>query len=1066
MGNVQSENSQYGGMAPGTRMRLPMPEAEELEKQFNKVLAKLDLPIDKERAMRQFDDEKKWDIVCDQELVAVRDPPSFYLDKLKAHMTMKGSKNKKLIGHQTSTQVLRDLEISLRTNHIQWVRDFLNEDNRGLDVLVEYLSFTQMLMQLPRGSRQGLDENAGSVLNNSKSVTMNNSMANHSTNHALANSSIANRDRVKRTKSMPGGHRPTHKQLKSRKVGDAFDDVHVCIMCLRAIMNHQHGFNLVIAHPDAINSVALALKHKSTRTRTLVLELLAAVCFVSGGHEIILRAFDNFKIVTGESRRFETLLHYYQFEDFHIEFMVACTQFMNIIVHSVENVNYRVHLQYELTSLGLDDFLESLKDNESERLITQVNAYMDNRLDVAQLLEDSDQKAAAVEELAGVSEELTQTIERLQEVENESMCKVADLQKQLQDRTTEIDNLSASVKTKEDVIGTLKRTMDEKEGSLKKTATEVEELKGKLETLKRSSSTKVMAAAGAPSAPVLGLPPPPPMAAAPPPPPPPPPPPMGGPPPPPPPPPGAGPPPPPPPPGMGGPPGPPPPPGMPGAPPMMGRMAAPSKRKIQTKYKLPTLNWAALKPGQVKGTVFAEIDDENILKAVDFAKFEEDFKLGINRAKTDMVDAASPNANNNRKMSKKPELLSLMDANRNRNASIVLRKITLTEQQIVAAITSLDHRSLGTEYIDLLHNILPNEQEVKAFNNYESDGKPLAALSPTDQFLIQLNHIERLQQKLSIMNYIANFSENITHLKPQLNSLLTASLSLRNSKKIRKILEIVLAFGNYMNSNKRGGAYGFKLETLDVLSEAKSTDKKITVLHYVASTVTDSFPDLVNFAVELDFMEKASLVSMENLQTDVSDLQKGMNLVKKEFQARTKGKQQDPNTMTYATKVLKEFLDSTGGDLEQVQKDYEAAKEGFVRAVEYYGADSKLTSPQSLFGIVARFSNSFKKAIADNEQRQKLQMQQQTQVAKETQAKKSQNAQAAMMSELKSNIGVKRPKDSRKIGKDEIYHGALEDILTGLKSQPYIRSDGARRSQKRHLENGSLVPVGGPSDRL
>ena len=49
------------------------------------------------------------------------------------------------------------------------------------------------------------------------------------------------------------------------QVGDAFDDVHVCIMCLRAIMNHQHGFNLVIAHPDAINSVALALKHKSTR---------------------------------------------------------------------------------------------------------------------------------------------------------------------------------------------------------------------------------------------------------------------------------------------------------------------------------------------------------------------------------------------------------------------------------------------------------------------------------------------------------------------------------------------------------------------------------------------------------------------------------------------------------------------------------------------------------------------------------------------------------------------------------------------------------------------------------
>ena len=59
-------------------------------------------------------------------------------------------------------------------------------------------------------------------------------------------------------------------------------------------------------------------------------------------------------------------------------------------------------------------------------------------------------------------------------------------------------------------------------------------------------------------------------------------------------------------------------------------------------------------------------------------------------------------------------------------------------------------------------------------------------------------------------------------------------------------------------------------------------------------------------------------------------------------------------------------------------------------------------------------------------------MQQQQQEVKENQQKKTQNAQAAMMSELKSNIAVKRPKDSRKIGKDEIYHGALEDILTGL----------------------------------
>lgn len=37
---------------------------------------------------------------------------------------------------------------------------------------------------------------------------------------------------------------------------------------------------------------------------------------------------------------------------------VACMQFINIVVHSVENMNFRVFLQYEFTHLGLDLYLE------------------------------------------------------------------------------------------------------------------------------------------------------------------------------------------------------------------------------------------------------------------------------------------------------------------------------------------------------------------------------------------------------------------------------------------------------------------------------------------------------------------------------------------------------------------------------------------------------------------------------------------------------------------------------------------------------------------------------------
>lgn len=33
-------------------------------------------------------------------------------------------------------------------------------------------------------------------------------------------------------------------------------------------------------------------------------------------------------------------------------------QFINIVVHSVEDMNFRVHLQYDFTKLNLDEHLE------------------------------------------------------------------------------------------------------------------------------------------------------------------------------------------------------------------------------------------------------------------------------------------------------------------------------------------------------------------------------------------------------------------------------------------------------------------------------------------------------------------------------------------------------------------------------------------------------------------------------------------------------------------------------------------------------------------------------------
>ena len=128
-------------------------------------------------------------------------------------------------------------------------------------------------------------------------------LSNGSTMKSVSNGSAGNGTTTPSGTTRKDGSPGTIKKRQSRlltklNMGDAKDDIHVCILCLRAIMNNKHGLSNVIQKQEAINAIALSLRHKSLRTKALVLELLAAICLVQGGHSIILKAFDNFKDVS------------------------------------------------------------------------------------------------------------------------------------------------------------------------------------------------------------------------------------------------------------------------------------------------------------------------------------------------------------------------------------------------------------------------------------------------------------------------------------------------------------------------------------------------------------------------------------------------------------------------------------------------------------------------------------------------------------------------------------------------------------------------------------------------
>ncbi|XP_055038174.2 formin-like protein 1 isoform X2 [Misgurnus anguillicaudatus] len=1009
--DVKRPLSTYGTKQPPAP-KLPVPPEEELEERFSIVLNSMNLPPDKVKLLCQYDNEKKWELVCDQERFQVKNPPSAYIQKLKAVLDQGGGRKfKRRV--QESTQVLRELEISLRTNHIGWAQEFLNEENKGLDVLVDFLSFAQRAVTYDMDS-----SDSGSF--DEKSVEDLTASATNSPTH-----------------NSPRSGRPftSRKALRYSRLLSQKNHLHLCIMCLRAIMNYQLGFNQVMAHPSCVNEITLSLNNKSARTKALVLELLAAVCLVRGGHEMIIAAFNNFKEVCGEKTRFEKLMDYLKNEESNIDFMVACMQFINIIVHSVDNMNFRVYLQYEFTQLGLDSCLERLNATESERLQLQIQAYLDNLFDIGAMLEDVEAKNTIMEHLEELQEENTQLNLRLQECENEAEKKTSELEKQLIQSAKEVELLKESLKGACAQISQLQQREKEREIEIEKekerererqsSAKSLNELENMVQILvdrglirmERSDSgsldLQIIAATNttdktstgntsspqapppAPPLPVVNAPPPPP----------------------------------------------PPPPPMSTAPPsspLPGRASTvvtgvKGKKPIHTKYRMPLLNWQALMAEQVAGTVFTELDDESVLGELNMEVFEEMFKT---KAQSAPVDVGTIKIKVAQKALSK---ISILEPNRAKNLAITLRRGGMSGAQICDAIKTCNLNLLNSDFLEQLERFIPSDYELKMIQNFEREGRPLAELSEEDRFMVAFNKIPHLSQRISTLTFMGNFSESIQLLQPQLNAIIAASMSIKSSSKLKKILEIILAFGNYMNSGKRGSAYGFRLQSLDLLLDTKSTDRKQTLLHFIVAIIQEKYPHLQNFHTELQFLDKAALVSLESIVADVRSLEKGMEMVRKEFN------QQKDNV------VLTDFLTKNSDLLDSVVQDGKTSQEVYHSVVEYFGENPKTTPPSAFFPVFARFIKAYKLAEQENMQRKKniSENDHSTDLPKsDTPISISMNHKVPMLPRLPqmdliSELKRRQMSPLLREGKD----GAIEDIITALHVVPFVARSGKRSSR-------------------
>lgn len=366
----------------------------------------------------------------------------------------------------------------------------------------------------------------------------------------------------------------------------------------------------------------------------------------------------------------------------------------------------------------------------------------------------------------------------------------------------------------------------------------------------------------------------------------------------------------------------------------------PIKKQSQARCKLPSLNWLPLRPNQVRGTVFNGIDDERLRKIINFTHFEDKFRINDN----------SQSPFNSPSKIQTPTFISLLEPMRLRNVSIVLRKLNLDADVVVGAINVYEVNQLDLDSIQLLTNLAPKDSETEAYRNYIAQKKDIAVLSREDKFLLKLSQVERLMTKLHVMDFLGNFNDRADSLKIQLCAITSASLSLKSSKKFKSILEIILTFGNYMNSNKSSGsAYGFRLKgTFEGLSDTRSNDKKMSLFEYMVNeTIAKMLPNLLTLDSELLCISKAARIAMKNVSSEVASIQRDWHKLTEESKL----------SMNF---TLKAFETTSSAKFNKLINELETAQNNYNECVCYFGEKSAETmDSDEFFSIVCKFVSQF-----------------------------------------------------------------------------------------------------------
>ncbi|KAJ0026879.1 hypothetical protein NQD34_017879 [Periophthalmus magnuspinnatus] len=475
-----------------------------------------------------------------------------------------------------------------------------------------------------------------------------------------------------------------------------------------------------------------------------------------------------------------------------------------------------------------------------------------------------------------------------------------------------------------------------------------------------------------------------------------------------------------------------------GVPPPPGAPLGPSLKKKnipQPANALKSFNWSKLAENKLEGTVWMEVDDAKVFKILDLEDIEKTFSAYQRQQDFIMINnTKQKEAEDDTLGSKKVKELSMIDGRRAQNCNILLSRLKLSNEEIKRAILTMDEQEdLPKDMLEQLLKFVPEKCDVDLLEEHKHE---LDRMAKPDRFLYEMSRINHYQQRLQSLYFKKKFAERIAEIKPKVEALTRASKEILHSRNLKQLLEVVLAFGNYMNKGQRGNAYGFKVSSLNKIADTKSSiDKNITLLHYLITILEKKYPKVLMFQEDLKSIPEAAKVNMTELEKDIGNLRSGLKSVESELDYQKKRPQELGDKFV---SVVSQFITVASFSFSDVEDSLTEAKELFLRAVKHFGEEATKMQPDEFFGIFDQFLQSFSEAQQENENIRKR--------------KEEEERRAKMEAQLKEQREKERKARKAKAnGEDD--GGEFDDLVSALRSGEVFDKDLSKMKRNRKRIN-------------